>query len=56
MDAPPEMVDGIDVVIFDEASAGWPRSSVRGFGGVLVMLAFEERYAEEGVYVWVLAP
>ncbi len=52
----PEMVDGIDVVIFDEASAGWPRSSVRGFGGVLVMLDFEERYAEEGVYVWVLAP
>jgi hypothetical protein len=44
------------VVIFDEVSADWPRSSIRGFGGVLVMLDFEERFAEEGVHLWVLAP
>jgi hypothetical protein len=51
-----ELVAGIDVVIFDETSANWARSSVRGFGGVLGMLDFEERFAEEGVHLWVLAP
>ncbi|HJO20394.1 MAG TPA: DUF2079 domain-containing protein, partial [Acidimicrobiales bacterium] len=51
-----ELVEDIDVVIFDEVSADWPRSSIRGFGGVLVMLDFEERFAEEGVHLWVLAP
>jgi uncharacterized membrane protein len=51
-----ELVAGIDVVIFDETAANWARSSVRGFGGVLGMLDFEERFAEEGVHLWVLAP
>ncbi len=52
----PEFVADIDVIIFDESAAGWPRSSIRGFGGVLGMLYYEERFAEEGVHLWVLEP
>ena len=44
------------MIIFDESAAGWPRSSIRGFGGVLGMLYYEERFAEEGVHLWVLEP
>jgi len=52
----PATVEGIDVVVFDGESSGWPHADVRAFGGAMAVLDFRERFERDGVRVYVRQP